>query len=236
MRWLRVTRLLRAAIGDDETGGAWPRLTPEGREVIRLAFAEARDHGHPCIADEHVLVGLLRHGGSQAAALLEAGGLDLAAARAGLLSAGQVPGPGAHPSAALRSLGIDTEDIRQRLEAAFGKQALEAAQRRVRRRPRWRGGHPRPDPLCNYVLFKRALAIAAQFAARRGDTGIGPQHLLYGVLRNARDPLGTQLSRRSRKQLAALGFVPGRPNPVRLQLEARGMDLDRLATALGASA
>ena len=80
------------------------------------------------------------------------------------------------------------------------------------------GRAPSPDPPCAYVLAKRALEMAARFAARRGDAGIGPQHLLYGVLCDARDPLGTQLSRRSRRQLALLGFAPGRPKPVRLQL------------------
>jgi len=232
---MRVTGLLRAAVGDDGTGGVWPRLTPDGWKVMRLAFAEARELGQPCMGDEHVLLGLLRHGNSQAAALLEAHGLDLAAARAELRRLDPTLGPGANPAGALRSFGIDVEEVRQRLEASFGTPALEAAERRVRRRPRWRGGSPRPDPLCVYILAKRALQIAAQFAARRGDAGIGPQHLLYGLLQDARDPLGTQLSRRSRRQLATLGFVPGRPNPVRLQLEARGMDLNRLVTDLGTS-
>src|SRR6266516_5954945 len=233
--WLSVSRLLRAAIGDDGTGAVWPRLTPDGQEVIRLAFAEARGLGHPCMADEHVLLGLLRHGSSQAAVLLRARGLDLEAARAGLRRFGPVLGPGASGAGALQAFGIDAGEIRQRLEASFGTNAVEAAERRVRRRPRWRGGHPRPDPLCVYILAKRALEIAARFAARRGDAGIGPQHLLYGVLQDARDPLGTQLSRRSRRQLAPLGFAPGRPNPVRLQLQAHGIDLNRLTADLRAT-
>jgi Clp amino terminal domain, pathogenicity island component len=233
--WSRVARLLRAVIGDDGTGAVWPRLTPEGQEVIRLAFAEARDLGHPCMADEHVLLGLLRHGNSQAAALLHARGLDLETAHAGLRRVGPVLGPGASPAGALQTLGIDAGEIRQRMEASFGTDAVEAAERRVRRRSRWRGGHPRPDPLCVYILAKRALEIAARFAARRGDAGIGPRHLLYGVLQDARDPLGTQLSRRTRRQLAPLGFAPGRPNPVRLQLQAHGIDLNQLTADLRAT-
>ncbi|HEY5985086.1 MAG TPA: hypothetical protein VIV12_01700 [Streptosporangiaceae bacterium] len=55
------------------------------------------------------------------------------------------------------------------------------------------------------------MEIAARFAAHCGDAGIGPQHVLYGVLQDARDPLGTQLSRRSRRQLAPLGFAPADP-------------------------
>jgi hypothetical protein len=182
-----------------------------------------------------VLLGLLRHGNSQAAALLHARGLDLEAAHAGLRRVGPVLGPGASPTGALQTLGIDAGEIRQKLEASFGTDAVEAAERRVRRRSRWRGGHPRPDPLCVYILAKRALEIAARFAARRGDAGIGPQHLLYGVLQDARDPLGTQLSRRSRRQLAPLGFAPGRPNPVRLQLQAHGIDLNQLTADLRAT-
>ena len=53
--WWRVTRLLRAATGDDGTGAVWPRLTPDGQKVIDLAFAESRELGHPCLAGEHLL-------------------------------------------------------------------------------------------------------------------------------------------------------------------------------------
>jgi hypothetical protein len=122
--WWRVTRLVRAATGDDGTGAVWSRLTPDGREVIDLAFAESRELGHPCMAGEHLLLGLLRHGASPAAALLRARGLDLDSARAGLRWAGPALGPGASPAAALRALGIDAGEVRQRLEASFGADAL----------------------------------------------------------------------------------------------------------------
>jgi ATP-dependent Clp protease ATP-binding subunit ClpA len=228
--WL--SRHLRAAMGDDGTGGMWDRLTPQGRQVIRFAFIEARELGHPCLADEHVLLGVLRQGSSRAAALFEAGGLDLVTARAELLRVGPTMGAAQDPATALRAIGVDVEAIRQRLEATFGADALETAEQRVRRRPRWRGGHPRPDPLCVHILAKRSFEIAAHFARGRGDDQIGPDHLSYGVLQDALDPIGTQLSRRGRRQLATLGFLPGRPNPVRLQLEARGLQISQLAAQL----
>jgi Clp amino terminal domain, pathogenicity island component len=87
----------------------------------------------------------------------------------------------------------------------------------------------------HYILAKRSFEMAARFADQRGDTGIGPEHLLYGLLQDARDPLGTQLSRHSRRELAALGWTAGRPNPLRLLLEACNIDLNRLAAALGGS-
>ena len=91
--WWRVSRVVRAATGDDGTGAVWPRLTPDGRTVLDLAFAEARELGHPCMADEHLLLGLLRHGTSPAAALLRARGLDLDSARVGVRRAGPALGP-----------------------------------------------------------------------------------------------------------------------------------------------
>jgi hypothetical protein len=84
-------------------------------------------------------------------------------------------------------------------------------------------------------MAKRSFDIATRFADRRGDVGIGPEHLLYGVVHDARDPLGAQLSRRSRKQPATLGWAAGRPNPLRLLLEARGIDLTTPAAELGGS-
>jgi hypothetical protein len=77
------------------------------------------------------------------------------------------------------------------------------------------------------------LPHATRLASRRGDAGIGPEHLLYGVLHDARDPLGTELSRRGRKQPAVLGWTAGRPNPLRQVLEARGINLTGLAAELG---
>jgi ATP-dependent Clp protease ATP-binding subunit ClpA len=230
--WRRFVRLLRAVIGDDETAGVWQRLTPDGAEVLRLGFVDARELGHPCLADEHVLLGILRHGSSDAAGLLRSRGVDAAAVRAELVKIGRPFGPRVDQASALRTLGIEVEEVRRRLDEAFGAQAREAAERRVRRRPRWRGGRPGPTPLCAYLLAKRSLAFAAELASRRGDTGIGPEHLLYGVLRDARDPLGTELSRRGRKQLAALDWTTGGPNPLRLVLEARGVDPTRMAAQL----
>jgi hypothetical protein len=96
------------------------------------------------MAGQHLLLGLLRHGASPAAALLRARGLDLDSARAGLRRAGSALGPGAGPAAALRALGIDAGEVRRRLEASFGADALHAAERRVRAVPGGAAGIPVP--------------------------------------------------------------------------------------------
>lgn len=211
--------------GDDGSGGLWKMLTTDGRQVLRLGFVEARALGHPCLADEHIVLGLLRHGTSDAAALMRDRGLDLDTARAGVLRAGPSLGPAQDPSAALRALGIDVEGMRRRLEESFGGEAVRAAERRVWRRPRWRGGHARPGAVCVHLLASRSFEIAMRYAATRDDAGVGPEHLLYGALSDARDPLGTGLGRRRRRQLSRLGWIPDRPNPLRVMLEDRGIDL-----------
>ncbi|GAA0945947.1 hypothetical protein Vau01_108750 [Virgisporangium aurantiacum] len=213
----------------------WQRLSPAGRQVLRLADLEARELGHPCIADEHLLLGILRHDTNPTAALLREHGLDLDAARAALLAVGPTLNPRTDPAAALRGLGIDLDQVRHRLEATFGADAVRAAERRVRRRPWWRGGHARPGPLCRYLLTKRAYHFAIDHADHRGDTRIEPHHLLYGALRDARDPVGTRLSRRGRAGLTALGWTPDRPNPLNLLLHARGIDPVTLAADLAGS-
>jgi hypothetical protein len=78
----RLIRLLAAAVGEDGTGGIWERLTTDGRDVIRLAYLEAGELGHPCLADEHVLLGLLRQGGAEA--LLRSAGAEPAVLREAL--------------------------------------------------------------------------------------------------------------------------------------------------------
>jgi hypothetical protein len=227
-----LSRLLLAAIGDDGTGPLWRQLTPTGREVLRLAHLEARELRHPCLAGEHILLGLLREGSSPAAALLEAHGLDLATTRAELVRIGPtLPAP-ADPATALRNLGIDLEQIHRQLEDTFGTAAVHAAQRGVRRRPWWRGGHARPRPLCAYLLARRSFHLAITLARQRGDTAIGPEHLLHGVLHDACDPVGTHLSRRSRRQLTAHGWTPDRPNPLLPLLKAHGINPAALATQL----
>jgi hypothetical protein len=136
----------------------------------------------------------------------------------------------------LRSVGIDVDQVRHRLEATFGADAARAAERRVRRRPRWRGGHPAQAHCAANLLAKRAYQFAAEYA----DVAVTPRssRTTCSTADSAtpRTPFGTQLSRRSRASLATLGWTPGRPNPLRLLLQTRGIDPAGLATAHAGSA
>jgi quaternary ammonium compound-resistance protein SugE len=204
--------------------------SPAALTVRRLAESERVRLGHPYLGDEHLLLGVLAHASNRAAAMLTERGLDLTTARAGIARLVEEAGPIARDDATvLREFGIDVAQMRRQLESTFGVLAVHEAERHVRLRPRWRGcgGH---SPLCGPpYLIKRAQFIACTTAGKRGDKQIRPEHLLYGVLRVARDPLGSGLGRRGRGEMARLGLRAGVPHPVRLLLAEHGIDLDQLS-------
>lgn len=212
------------------------RPSKANQEIMRLAEAERRRLGHPYLGDEHLLLGVLAHASNPAAAMLTDHGLDLATARSEIARIVSASGPVAQDAdALLRELGVDVAQMRQRLETTFGTLAVHEAARQVRRRPWWRGG-ARHSPLCGPpYLIKRAQLIACTTAGKCGEVEIAPEHLLYGVLRVARDQLGSGLGRRGRREMARLGLRVGAPHPVRLLMVEHGIELDRLGQDLLAS-
>ena len=212
------------------------RPSPTNREIMRLAESERRRLGHPYLGDEHLLLGVLAHAANPAAAMLCGRGLDLATARDDIARIVHQGGAIARDDTELlREFGVDVAQMRRRLESTFGTPAVHEAARQVRRRPWWRG-RAQHSALCGPpYLIKRAQFIACRTAGKRGHAEIAPEHLLYGVLRVARDPLGSGLSRRARREMARLGLKAGAPHPVRLLLAERGIDLDQLGEDLLAS-
>jgi hypothetical protein len=134
----------------------------------------------------------------------------------------------------LRSLGIDIDEVVARLDDSFGRAAVDEATCRVTRRPWWRRRGRTGSPLGKPVLVKRALELAELHAHAAGREQATIDDVLVGILRDAQDPVGTQLSRRSKRSLAQLGLVAGSPTPVRLIVEARGLKLDQLHRGLAA--
>jgi hypothetical protein len=163
--------------------------------------------------------------------VLVAHGLDLATVRAEvdrLIGQGVLPGPQPSDGELLATLGVDLDAVHARLQATFGDHAYWEAAQRVRRRPTQPVTHtPRirndPSPL----LCGRALHIAAHEAIAR-DQDVGPEHLLLGLLRDAEDPVETDLAPQDRGQRVLLGLPDHGPHPIRLLVEARGLTLDRL--------
>jgi ATP-dependent Clp protease ATP-binding subunit ClpA len=207
--------------------------------VLDLARAEAEGFGHRYLGPEHLVLGVLRDGASGASRVLAAHGVDLPAARVALgrlAERGLVPGPRPSDAELLGALGIDLDAVRRDTEQAFGFRAVGEATWRVTRRRRWRGRRVVWTPLCGPPLFaKRALQLASEQAHALGHSQVRPEHLLLGVLTDARQPLDlVRGSRRHRQILGHVGLPDGYQGAAGLLLAALEVDLDRLSEAVAA--
>jgi hypothetical protein len=219
--------------GGDKVFG---RFTEPAHRVLDLAREEAERAGHRYLGPEHVLVGLLAEGHSRAAQVLQGAGVDLAAARAALArlaDQGAVPAPRPSDTELLGTLGIDLDAVRRDTEHAFGVQVVGEVTWRVTRRRGWWGRQVVWTPLCGPPLVaKRALLLASEQAQARGHDQVRPEHLLLGVLDDARQPADmVRGSRRHRQITAHVGLPEGYQGAAGLLLAALGVDLDQLHAA-----
>jgi len=211
---------------------------PVGR-VIDLAREEAERFGHCYVGPEHLLLGLLREGRSQAARILQAHGVDLAAARAALdrlANQGLVPGPRPSDAELLGTLGIDLERIRRSAEQTFGVQAVkDAIGEAVRARRGGVGRVPRTPLEGPAVLTSQATWLASRRAEALGQDAVDPEVLLLGVLEDIRTPWPRCMSNPWMRQLHASVGLPERyRGAAGALLEALGVDLDELREAVSA--
>jgi ATP-dependent Clp protease ATP-binding subunit ClpA len=150
------------------------RFTASARATVVRAQQEAQDAGDGYVGTEHVVIALAQDQGV-AGEVLRAAGVaapDLRRARVDT-----VDDPGGRLDAdALRSLGIDLDDVRRSVEETFGAGALDAAPSGEGRR-RWLGNH---IPFSSRA--KQSLERGLRQAIMLGDTRIGSEHLLIGVL------------------------------------------------------
>jgi ATP-dependent Clp protease ATP-binding subunit ClpA len=213
------------------------RFIEQAHRVLDMAQEEAGRCGHRYLGPEHVLLGVLAEGHSGAARVLWAHGVELAAARAGLgrlAGRGVVPAPRPSDADLLGTLGIDLDAIRHNTEQAFGSRAVGEATWRVTRRHRWRASRVVWTPLCGPpFVAKRALQLAGEQAHALGHDQVGPEHVLLGVLEDARQPAAsTRGSRRHRRITAHVGLPEGYRGATSFLLADLGVDLDQLREAV----
>jgi hypothetical protein len=207
------------------------------RRVLGLAREEAEGFGHRYLGPEHLVLGVLRDGRSGASRVLEAAGLDLAAARVELhrlAGRGLVAGPRPSDAELLASLGIDLAAVRQTTEQAFGRPALGWAIREATRaRGRGVGRVPRTPLRGPPMLISQALYHAGEQARAVGAGVVGPELLLLGVVIDIRTPWPRCMRNRWARQLHASVGLPedyrGAAGPL---LAAMRVDLDELRAAL----
>jgi ATP-dependent Clp protease ATP-binding subunit ClpA len=165
------------------------RFDDRARAAVHGAGDAARTLGHNYMGTEHLLLGLLAGSGG-VADLLAARGVTVGRVRAEMLEIlGRGPDPQSGPddATALAAIGIDLDEVRRRVEAAFGPGALAASSvvttRRRRRRRRCYAGPElgRGDPPFT-PRAKRCLDLALRHAGRLGSAQVTGEHVLLGVL------------------------------------------------------
>jgi hypothetical protein len=210
----------------------------QARRVLDLARAEAERCGHRYLGPEHLVLGVLRDGGSGASRLLEAHGVDLAAAARAelgrLADRKVVAGPRPSDAELLGSLGIDLAAIRRTTEQTFGRQALGWAIREATRaRRRGVGRVPRTPLRDPPMLIGQVLYHAGEQARALGIAEIGPELLLLGVVTDVQTPWPRCMNNRWRRQLhASVGLPAGYRGAAGPLLAAVGVDLEELGAAL----
>jgi ATP-dependent Clp protease ATP-binding subunit ClpA len=198
-------------------------------QTMQFAAQESERHDHRYLGTEHALLGLLRTSTALAVSVLRSRRLTAEAVEAELArreAEGVVPRADGGREL-LRSLGIDIEEVVAQLDRSFGRAAVDEGTCRVARRRRWGRGRSGLAPLAKPVLVKRALELAEWHAQAAGREQATIDDVVVGILRDAKDPLDTQLSRRGKRSLLQLDLVRGSPAPVRLIVEARGLKLEQ---------
>jgi ClpA/ClpB-like protein/ClpX C4-type zinc finger protein len=152
------------------------QLTAEGRRALERAREEAVALGHGYLGSEHLLLALATDRRSAAGRLLDGLGAGEARLRENARRTGDGPRP-ALDRDALATIGIDLDEVRRRIEEAFGAGALERAE--ARRRLSRRACDPGAMPVS--PLLKRALDTAVRDSASLGNRFAGGEHLVAGM-------------------------------------------------------
>jgi ATP-dependent Clp protease ATP-binding subunit ClpA len=144
---------------------------------VVLAQEEARDAHAPRILPRHLLAALLTDADSPAVRVLGDLGATPDALRQVLgRRSATTAGLDESEVEALRSIGIDAEEVVRRVESALGWPLADAG--------RWTAGHIPFDK-----DSKKVLELALREAISLGDKEIGTEHVLLGLIRDASGPV-----------------------------------------------
>lgn len=209
------------------------RLTEPARQVVSSAGEESDRLGHNYIGCEHVMAGIARQVDNPAAQILGTHGLDLRAIRAELdrlIDRGILPRPWHNDHELLGSLGVDLDAVLRSMEDAFGVDTVKQAVDRATGGG-WTPGHGK------VLELKQSCWLAVKQADALRHAGVGPEHLLLGLLIDAQNPLDKPRCFRNawqRRRRARLGLPHQGPSPVSLIVEQRGLTLKALRKAVTA--
>lgn len=162
------------------------RFTVAARRAVMRARDEATALRHRYIGSEHLLLALLDPGAEPAYGLLRGAGIDYGRARTGVEKLTGRPEPilSEDDAAALRTVGIDLDEVLAKIEATFGAGALDqpSGPRRLRfGRPTGTPSRPGLNP-----HMKKVLELAVRDAIQRHSGAIGTGHILLGMIQDER--------------------------------------------------
>ena len=189
------------------------RFTTQARSVVILAQDEARELGNPNVGKHHLLLGILSEPDTAGGRALAALGIDGNEVRDDVRRFEQDRAAFSEQDAdALRSVGIDLDEVRRTVEESFGAGALERSTSGGRRLG---AGH-----IPFTAGAKKALELALREAIHLGHRSIGTEHLLLGLVRDETSSAATILAARGAdrervraevlRQIATGGDRPGR--------------------------
>lgn len=189
------------------------RFTTQARSVVTLAQQEARKLGRSNIGTQHLLLGILGAPDTMGTRALEALGIREGDMREDVRRLDRDRSIFSDDDAdALRSVGIDLDEVRRTVEQTFGSGALERGAMAGARS--WAGHVPLTPG------SKKALELALREAIHLGHQSIGTEHLLLGLVRDdgcsAARILAARGADRERvrtavlREIAAGGDRPGR--------------------------
>jgi ATP-dependent Clp protease ATP-binding subunit ClpA len=151
------------------------RFTPRARQVVVRAQEDAARLRHGWIGKEHLLLALAEEADGPAGEIMRDFGMTSAAVEAAIeriVGVGPAPGLGAEEADALRSIGIDLDEVRRMVEESFGPGSLD--------RP--------PNPCGPGMPFtpkaKQAIELALREAKALRHNHLGTEHLLLGLVRS----------------------------------------------------
>ena len=193
------------------------RLDERSRRVLDLAQQHAREHGHNYLGTEHLLFGLASSEGTVADLLAERGCRPPDVTREILALIGRGDPPTDQPDVLLATLGIDLSQVRERVEATFGSEAITRVITRTPPGRRWwpgqrwwpgcHDGRPHPSTLLGTRWLglaprvKKVLNIAVQHCAPQP---VSPEQLLAAILDEG-EGVACQILTRRRVDLTELG-------------------------------
>jgi ATP-dependent Clp protease ATP-binding subunit ClpA len=178
------------------------RFTNEARRVLVDAQHHARRLGHNYVGCEHLLLAVACSDSDAGTVLRSLGASPQAVEGSARRRLGGASG--VLDGEALAAIGIDLEHVQQRIEAAFGPNALDRRRPALRRRGLWRrrrSCHPAsPQGLRFTPRAKKSLELSFHEALTRGDDHVGIEHLTL-ALASMKDGLAPRI-------LADLGVPP----------------------------